>query len=575
MPTLRERALGVRDSVVSGLGGVAGKRLRELEAQQAALVAAIKTAPWEFTREQLLRELDSGTASFLMGIEGYEMMGDLYGQGGDLSDEMRRLAEVDQSRWLYRYDVNAWTLVTITTDFSVGHDAKLIPKDKKIAEQWSEFWDDRRNQSVLSPESLRRWSDALLCDGELFAPLFVSRVDARTTVRMIRTEEIKEIICDPDDDETPLYYRREYMKKDATGIGKVTTTYYQDWAATPEQLKRAVLPDNAEVTTLGDRQSSTDVLMIHLRLRDLGNRGWPLLGRARPWAHGYRNFLQNRLTLSKAVATFFEDVEIQGGGRAVSDYITNMRSSLTTGTDYIDRNPPPAAGSQFVHNQQMKRTRQPLTTGAGDAATDGMTILSQAGQAGRLPPMWLGRPDAMQNRATAEVTLLPSLTFWSNYAGIWGNAFRAMLEVVARAHAKVGPGKETDLDLTAEYSTAQPLEIEIDRFAGVLQQAIAAELIDVDIARPLFLNRPELALDDPEQVLADMEKRIEQRKKEADEAAQKAAEQMVATQPAQAEQPAQTKQPTQAEQAEPLGEYLSEMLDRILSETEASWGNKD
>jgi len=526
MPTLRDRVTNLREGAIRTLGGVTGEELRLLRAKQDALDAAIHAGPWWFNDQHLIRELDTGTWAYLQQQQEYEVITSFGGSTTQDAYERERMREVEYSRYLYRWDTTGWSLITITTDFSIGQQAKLIPADTDMQKLWQDFVSSPDNDVVFGHENLIRISDKVLADGEVFFILFVSEVSGEVQVRYLPTEEITAIAHAPHDRYKAVLYQRTWTEDISR---KQNTLWYPDWRATKQDIQDTLKAAGNETQTVelvtDDpelRERGTSIKIIHMRLRDIGERGWPLLSRSRPWCNAYANFLQNRVTLSKAVATFIDDVEIKGGQRAISDYVRSAQSSLKTGDDFVDRNPPPVAGSEWVHNQQSKRQRMPLTTGAGDAATDGMTIVAQAGAGARIPAMWLGRSDSTQNRATAEVTMLPSLMFWTNYAELWGSCFRSMLEVLAMA--KEGGDKPINRDrLAAEFSTQQPLQLDLKTFCEVLNGLLDTQVFDLETVRRLVVMRPEWGFDDPDKALDDIAKRIETMQQEEEKAAEEAA----------------------------------------------------
>ncbi len=521
MPTFRERMMRMREAAIRGLGGVTGEELHLLRAKQEALDTALRRGPWWFSQNSLLEELDSQTWDYLQSQRDWQVISEFGVTSSAGAYERERQREVQYARWLYRWDTVGWTLITITTDFSIGQQAKLIPADEQMRGIWQDFTSDPENDVFFGHENLIAISDKLLTDGEIFPLLFQSEVDGSARVRYLPTEEIVDIVYDPNDHFRPVLYHRHW-------VDAFTSTekdlWYRDWRATPEAIKAVVERGGAQPIVLADdepefRERRQTAVLMHMRLRDIGNRGWPLLSRSRPWCSAYSEFLEGRVSLAKAVTSMLDDVEVKGGQRTVADYMAQMRSTLTTGTGFSERNPPPVTASEFVHNQQVKRTRMPLTTGAGDAATDGMTIVAQAGTGARVPPMWLGRSEASQNRATADVTMLPSLLFWSDYANLWAATLRSMLEIVARG--KSGNEQVSRDQLAAEFSTVQPLQLDLKTWVEVLQICLENGVLDLDAARQLVVARPEFGFDDPEATIAEIKKRLEKAEKEAEAEAKK------------------------------------------------------
>lgn len=160
----------------------------------------------------------------------------------------------------------------------------------------------------------------------------------------------------------------------------------------------------------------------------------------------------------------------------------------------------------MVHNDMLEFQRKPLTTGAGDAQTDGMTILGQAAMGlGGMPSMWLGRPDAMQNRATAEATLLPTMREWALYQLLWRGVFEDMAEIVLSAAEKypVGNGRKfTDKSVKVTMDT--PLDADSTVVVDALTKLFTLGVLDARTATEVALRIRELGIADADAVLARM-----------------------------------------------------------------------
>jgi hypothetical protein len=150
--------------------------------------------------------------------------------------------------------------------------------------------------------------------------------------------------------------------------------------------------------------------------------------------------------------------------------------------------------------------RKPLTTGAGDAQTDGMTILGQAAMGlGGMPSMWLGRPDAMQNRATAEATLLPTMREWGLYQLLWRGVFGDMAKIVLSAAEQypVGDGREFP-DKSVKVTMDTPLDADATVVVDSLVKLLPLKVLDARTATEVALRVRELGIADADAVLARM-----------------------------------------------------------------------
>jgi len=392
-------------------------------------------------------------------------------------NEQMRLKTVEECRSLYVWDVITGNIVDLWTDYGYGMSIEIVCEDDKAQEVFQEFWTARRNSPVIGDRVQKDLSKDQCNDGELFFACFGSRVDGDTTVRLIPTEEITKLITDPDDNHKVLYYERK--TSDENGV--IATVFYRDWQASAEDLKRAELPDGAVIaekpdlieTATGEaiRNTGTDVVILHAAYKIINGRGWPLMTAGAPWSRAYRNFLQDRAAVARQAAMYNEKIKVKGNQRVIDDIRTRLESSLvnTTNSGY-DTNPPAVAGSTWLENEGMDRTRQPMGTGASDAEKDGSPLLAQAGLAGRIFPHYLGRGEAFR-LATASAMETPVMRAFNRYQQFWSSVFRDMVEIVLRFKEQYGGEKFSSY--AASVSTDKVITVDIGALSQISNSLVA------------------------------------------------------------------------------------------------------
>ena len=414
-----------------------GDEYRQLRSASVLFREGSRYAPWVWwhdTVQTRLRELNPDALRWLQQMQGWEELG-AGGASQQGSEERDRLRAVNRSRWGYDHLILIDRMVNMWTDFAFGQNVNITIKDahgnphEEAQRIFDRFWTSRENSYMLAPSQLNRLSNKLLLDGELFWPFFVSVVDGTVQMRSVDTAQITKVITVPGDDVAVVGYERQ----STNGATSAATRYYRDWRWEPERLEQALkaaqVGTGQNVLLAARENEATDVAMMHVAWKGQRARGWPQFGNSVWWAHQYQQFLLWRLTLDRAVATLWEDIETQGGSRATNYFNTLLQSAYATGgTD--ETNPAPPVGTPFVHNEGVTRKRMPLTTGAVDAELDGMSIIAYVGLEGGIPPHWLGRPDALQNRATARELLRPVMRQWARYQLLWTNVWRDVARLV-------------------------------------------------------------------------------------------------------------------------------------------------
>jgi len=487
MPTFREQ-------IANLIGGDA--RQREIGRFQAeareAVQALVETRRYVMSPESMLRslgEMDNRLIDLLLSQRGQMRLIPTADRMQQWS-ENDRLAAVADSRWMYHYDVMVWRAVQMWTDFGFGQNVIVEPADEALAKVWEEFWKARRNRSVIGQRKIHTLSNALLTDGEYFLIFYVSTLDGTCTIRRLSTDRILEIKTDHDDPDVKLFY----VQNTATG-----QVWYPDWQASAEQLDAYLaanpLPDGAK--RADEIRENTHVVAMHVALDDDGGRGWPQLRRALDWARAYKDFLQNRASVAAAVAMYVDRLKVKGGQRAVDNVIDRLQSHFARSTEAgIDRNPTPPAGSTWVENEAIARERMPLTTGAGDAQVDGMTIAGQFASGAGIPLHYLNRSDAMQNRAIAQESGRPWYEQIQRYQSFWVDVLSDIVEVVGRMAVTYGNNK-TITDYAVEVTLDSPSDNDIAEIVSALAaiaDAASSGVLDAEVGNRAVEELTRLAL---------------------------------------------------------------------------------
>ncbi len=406
----------------------------------------------------------------------------------DEDEQLRRDTIVPVSRRAFRWDPLTKWIVNTWTNFGHGQSVVIAPVDDGVQEWWREFWTARRNRSILGIRQIHKNSNKVLVDGEFLFAYFTAKQDGRVTVRRISTLEITELITAPDDDETILYYKRDWMQED-----KERTRYYPDWLATDEELAKADLPEGAELAQTQD--DGIDVDMMQVALTAQTRRGWPLMAASQDWNRAYNDFLKNRAAVSKAVATYVDRVRVDGGSRAVSSFQQIIQSSLVTDPDSGETNPVPAAGSTAIMNKAVNWDRFNMASGASDAEIDGRLLLNMVGIGGGMFPHWLGHGESFR-LATATAMEMPTLRNFRRYQMFWQSIWQDMFDFVLMQAERYGgqsfpkkgvaieldPLLQEDLtalaDALAQLSTVSQVALPAKEISRIAWQALGIEDIE-------------------------------------------------------------------------------------------------
>lgn len=459
MPTIRER---IADALLKP----------EKAAIQEAfylMQRAYRAGPWELPPDELLRQLkevDPWAVQDILWQQGWEVL------GGISSDTaMERERAVKESEQLYKSPLGQWT-VWLWTGWGLGDKVTVTPEDPNAAVTWDEFWEADRNAHVLASDRVHELSNWLLLTGNRFLAFYASTLDGACTVRNIRPEQVTEIVCNPDDDAEPWFYKRSWNDGK-----KQRTLYYPDWqlyfsgqieTAWTRLQEVGDVPGNAERADLanaGDlNRAGTSVCVLHLAFNhkeDESLWGWPILTTARPWLRAHREFMEARLTVAAAKAMFVRRKKVQGGSRAVAA-VRNTIASRLSSTQLIDTNPPPYAGSVEIDNQAVETSDLPMTTGASDAKSDNEAFTWMALLGGGVFPTSAGL-DTARWATALEMDKAQSMTF-QRYQTYWSAQFGKMVVIVLSYAEKYGSASYPD-----KMATISTDNFSLSDFPGVAE----------------------------------------------------------------------------------------------------------
>lgn len=358
-------------------------------------------------------------------------------------DPLSRMKAVNLSRAYWQRDPLAKQAVRLWTDYAFGSDCVTIdcpdaPEDTKTI---STYFTDRRNRRALSRKGMRRMSQKLLIDGELFYAFFEDGI-----VRTFDPLQITDFITDPDDEDHILAYKR--VTAPTNPQQKIETFYYKPWDAQDDDAK--LLAKVKDPTTGNVPELEDKVVMYHLAMDDVSQRGTPLLSAGLSWVNEHRRFMEARVAIQQALSRFAYKGKAKGGQKMVDSIANKMKSSyVDSGTSGgPERNPQNAPGGQFWSNDGVDLTPMPRVTGAGDAKTDGDSLKLQVCAATGIMLHYFGDPST-GNLATATAMELPMLKMFGAYQQLWKDAYRDIVSIVLEENPDEEDKEEVVIDMPA------------------------------------------------------------------------------------------------------------------------------
>ena len=462
--------------------------LREISEamQEAADRVAIETSAPMLKRR--LAELDPRLLDLIMDQAQYETVVGY----SDLSAGSRMRA-VTACRFANRTDVQIGNAQATWTDWGFGRSVDIRAVDDGANEVWQKCWTAARNRAVFGQRFIHELSKQILTDGELFFIGYTARVDGTTTWRILKTEQVTDIIHAPDDDAINVWYIVT-LDGESVAIPDAFTLF-----ALRDRFEGTELPHNVTDINATDGALANGgtyaVIIPAMRNRGDDGRGWPEFHKALAWSNVYSQMLREYSAVFSAVAMFVKKLKVRGGQRTVDDVIAALQSALVTGSGYNDTNPRSAAGSTWLENESADLTSLPLGSAAGDAQT-GTGILALQLFAGLgIPASAGGRVDMFQNKSVSEVAMQIPQQRWQRYQLFWSDVWGDVVETTLRLWGWFN--KQAFENYAAEVSSTLPLDLdtgEIAQAMDAINKAATAMTMGYDVAARANLALAELLL---------------------------------------------------------------------------------
>jgi len=363
-----------------------------------------------------------------------------------------RITNLQLSRLYYAKDPLGKQAIRLWTDYTFGKGITWKAEDDAAGETLKAFWDNPENKAVLSSAGVRKSSNKLLVDGEIFFALFIGK-GGQARIRRIDPLEITEILTNPEDIDDVKLYRRQWTD----AAGRLHDEYYRD-----------VMNINGEPAidiNKTERRWTQDAIIYHLIDNSNTQRGNPLLLPALDWIKQYRRFLAARIAVALSLARFAWHSKVQGG----SAQVEAIKASLNDET--------PEAGSTLLENMGVDTKPIKYESGSASAYQDGRMIKLQICAAVGIPEQYFG-DISTGNLATAKTVELPMLKMFQSYQKIWEDTYQDINKMVLKA-AGVAPDKwYVDID----FPPIAPADV----------MAVAKALVDIIGIMPELGVSPEV-----------------------------------------------------------------------------------
>lgn len=405
-------------------------------------------------------------------------------------DDQTRQVTVGKSRLYWRKDPLSKQAVRLWTDYALGTGITFASEDAANQNGMTTFMKDRRNRKVMSSEGQRKSSKKLLIDGEIFFAIFTDG-GGKKVIRRIDPLQITNIICDPDDDEHILGYRRQLPQIQGR---QPKSLYYADWTADAEDRQ---LGQEQKVFAQEPVVFETDVVVYHLAFDAIAKRGNGLLSSVIDWTREHRRFMEARVAITQALSKYAYKLTAKGGQKAVDAIKDKMQSTYAkSSASTVEKNPQNAPGGTWAQNQALDLEAAPRATGAGDAATDGNQLKLMVSAGTGIFLHYFGDPST-GNLATATAMELPMLKMFDSYQELWKDAYVDIFTIVLdQTPDDAVDDQLEDLDITIELppildDDLTKLGTALNSIAGLWPEIAESDAVFISVLTAMEVPEPE------------------------------------------------------------------------------------
>lgn len=269
------------------------------------------------------------------------------------------------SRLYYLKNPICRRLVDVCAAYVFARGVEVTTNDDASNDTLKEFFE--RNKIVMGQNALVAQERSKDTDGNLFWVFFADKANkGLTSIRTIDATEIADIVCDPDDTDTPWFYRRTWDQRtfdttEALTAVKTQTAWYPALGYDPPDK----IPTINRIPVFWDRP------ILHRQTGAVAkwHFGCPRIYPMLDWAREARRFLEACASVRQSLSQFALTLTTKGGQQALEGVKAQMSTTVGPTSQIWDQNPPAGRGSTFASGPGTKLEAF-KTAGAGFSPED-------------------------------------------------------------------------------------------------------------------------------------------------------------------------------------------------------------
>jgi len=320
-------------------------------------------------------------------------------------------------------------------------------------------------------------------DGNLFFRFFINPANGRTRIRRLPVEEIRDIVCNPDDVDEVWFYVRKFLR----GTTEVKRAY-PDWMFWRQRkVEKAgvdVGTDEIIVPESGwgleeDVVIDWDTPVMHRKTGAFGDMkfGIPETYAAIDWARAYKSALEDYKKTIRSLATWAWKLKMSGGKNQLAAAQSLLGTTFGSDSEYSETNPAPTRGSVWAGIGENDLKAVDVSKAVIDPDGFRRLLLMSATSMG-MPEVYYGAAEG--TFATAKAMDRPTELQFLDRQGFWREVWTDILTIVCEAAATAAGNDRLGSDGYDEYTTEMlftvkgkptPLVIKV-KYPPILQQNV-------------------------------------------------------------------------------------------------------
>ena len=235
-------------------------------------------------------------------------------------------------------------LIDICAAYVFGRGVEVTSDDEDANATLADFF--QANQKTLGQIALVQLERQKYYDGNLFFAFFSDTQETGTVqVRNFDATEIMDIVNDPDDADSPQYYKRSWIQRNFDTTNAQLSTVHKDAYYPALGFK----PDNPpkEINGIPVIWESP---ILHRKCGHVAKWtfGCPIIYAALDWAKEARKYLEACATVKRALSQIAMTLTTKGGQQAIEGAKNQLATTVGPGAPIWDTNPTPVNASIFA-----------------------------------------------------------------------------------------------------------------------------------------------------------------------------------------------------------------------------------